>query len=553
VRAYKGTYYTSYVSNSSAVTFPAPTNLTYSKENIYTIKLNWQQTSNGEDGFKIDKKVGAANWVVGYATVGENAVTWTDTSAEINQNLEYRVYAYKGNNSTTSVTTNAIDNTFPAPTNLTTTQISITSANITWNDNSTGEEKFEIERKLSADANFIKIGEVTGSATTTKAYTDTTLVPSSTYDYRVKGVYGTSSSAYISKTGYVNIFSAPTNLTATVESETSIKLTWTDNSVGEEGFKIDRKVGTEGTWVTNYTTLGSDLTSWTDEDTSPGSIFYYRISAYFSSYNSTYSNETAAIWTLMAIPIGSFSMGQDGVATPVHTVNITRPYYLGKFEVTQKEWQTIMGGVPSPAYGAGDNYPVYYISWYSTLVYCNKRSIAEGLSPCYTIDGSSNPDIWGSIPLSRSAVWDAVICDFNAKGYRLPTEAEWEYAARYNDNRTYPWGNSSPTSSLCNYASNVAASTEVGSYILGNNALEICDLAGNVSEWTWDWMDTYPSTSQTDPTGPSTTKFTRIQRGGGWSYPSGDIRSAVRSADDPFDISAGSSPSVYGFRVARTK
>lgn len=212
------------------------------------------------------------------------------------------------------------------------------------------------------------------------------------------------------------------------------------------------------------------------------------------------------------IPTGSFTMGDGEFGSPAHTVNITRPFYIGKFEVTQEEWQDVMGSNPAFGLGVGDKYPIYNISWYDILVYCNKRSMNEALTPCYTINGSTDPLDWGSIPVNLpDSIWEAVVCDFNARGYRLPTEAEWEYAERYNGTGQYPWGSTTPYPALANY--NTGSTTEVGSYPLGNTPLGICDMAGNVSEWVWDWWNSaYPSTAQTDPTGPATGTY-RVNRG----------------------------------------
>lgn len=256
---------------------------------------------------------------------------------------------------------------------------------------------------------------------------------------------------------------------------------------------------------------------------------------------------------LISIPTGKFSMGQTGIVTPVHSVIINRAYYLGRYEVTQKEWISVMGSWnPDPYgysnnFGVGDNYPVYWISWYAALVYCNKRSIAEGLTPCYTINSSTDPADWGSIPTSSNSTWDAVTCNFTAKGYRLPTEAEWEYAAQYNDDRTYPWGETPASAELCNFNNNVGTTTVTGSYQSGRSKLGLCDMSGNVSEWTWDWQAIYPSTEQTDPSGPSS-GTDHILRGGNFDIPYTYTRCAHRYFHLPYYDGF-----AFGLRLARTK
>ena len=261
------------------------------------------------------------------------------------------------------------------------------------------------------------------------------------------------------------------------------------------------------------------------------------------------------------IPAGSFQMGSNTVyfSKPVHEVTITKPFYMGKYEVTQAEYEKYCSytGSNSPEswYGKGDNYPVYSVNWYDTLVYCNKRSIAEGLTPCYSIKGSTDPKVWGTVPTEEDGpcdTWDAVKCDWTANGYRLPTEAEWEYAARAGDNTvdSLTYSGTSDENKLGDYAwyyySANDNSHEVGTKL--PNAFGLYDMSGNVDEWCWNWFtDSYDTTTEggSDPTG-SLSGSERVCRSGDWCRGGGYCAVSYRDNDLPSDVSCAS-----GFRVVR--
>lgn len=259
------------------------------------------------------------------------------------------------------------------------------------------------------------------------------------------------------------------------------------------------------------------------------------------------------------IQSGTFQMGSEkGYSDnkPVHEVTITKSFYMGKYEVTQAEYEKYCSygsSSPSSSYGDGDNYPAYYVSWYDALIYCNKRSMAEGLTPCYSISGSTDPEKWGTVPTSSDNTWNAVVCDWNANGYRLPTEAEWEYAARAGDNTvaSLTYSGTSDVNKLGEYAwykSNSNGTThEVGTKKA--NGFGLYDMSGNLWEWCWNWFtNSYDAETEggSNPTGASAGSF-RVYRGGSWNNDSGSYAVSYRDRSYPNDRYGS-----LGFRVVRS-
>lgn len=284
-----------------------------------------------------------------------------------------------------------------------------------------------------------------------------------------------------------------------------------------------------------------------------------------------------AVPEMVLVPAGTFTMG-DGEALcgkDQHQVTLTHSFYLGKYEVTKKEYRDALqwaydhGYVGANAAWVRDNLdgstnrlvdsltrcrisyslgkftvepgtedcPVIMVTWYGAAAYCDWLSMQQGLPRAYD-----------------HSTWECNRGDpYGATGYRLPTDAEWEYAAQYDDGRTFPWGNEPPTCKRANCWADSSCFGEeapVGSCPDGISKLGFYDMAGNVMEWCNDWWTCDLGTvSQTDPAGPGRGPDSyRVMRGGAWYFSGEHLRCSGRLYG--YTESAGK---FDGFRLARTQ
>ena len=238
---------------------------------------------------------------------------------------------------------------------------------------------------------------------------------------------------------------------------------------------------------------------------------------------------------LILVEGGSFEMGRtsgrgDRYEKPVHSVTVSS-FYMSKYEVTFEEYDEFCDDTgreypDAEGWGRGSR-PVINVEWYDAVKYCNWLSEKEGLTPCYSGSGEN------------------ISCNFNANGYRLPTEAEWEYAAKGGNNHDgYEYSGSNTAGDVGWYSGNSGSETHpVGGK--SPNSLGIYDMSGNVWEWCFDWYgsDYYSTTSLVDPEGPDSGSL-RVLRGGSWNFNTFDLRCAFRNWGDPTKASNG-----LGFRV----
>ncbi len=254
------------------------------------------------------------------------------------------------------------------------------------------------------------------------------------------------------------------------------------------------------------------------------------------------------------IPAGEYMMGSpvDEMCRvdneTLHEVILTNDFFMKKCEVTQAEWQSVFGN--NPSYFPGNNRPVERITWYDAVIYCNRISQNESLTPCYYEDAEFTTVFDGIPPVTEGTVYWKT----DAGGYRLPTESEWEYACRAGTTTAYNNGldnlscyeydaNLSP---LAWYTINSDDQTHDVMQKQENNWL-LHDMHGNIWEWVWDWLDSYPPGPVVDPAGPES-GMDKIYRGGCWFDVPMICRSAFRNS-----ISPQYSDHTIGFRTVRLR
>jgi len=379
-----------------------------------------------------------------------------------------------------------IDPIASMPTNIVVSNSSIDVLEFTWTENCDWENEIRIDRRMDEyyySNEWINIARLPANSS---SFSDNN-VPYQTYvDYRIYAYYDdTMHSDYAVIDYYITLF-YPDSLEINKSDDSTLKLTWHNFQDWIDGYKLQRKIG-ENDWE-DYAVLDKNSEEFIDSDLNLDDYYLYKM---FSTLGEETSYGKIVGYNkvdMIYVEGGTFNMGNTWENNmggtdeyPVHQVTLSS-YYIGIYEVTELSYDLYQGYY-------NENYsspfqPTECVIWSSAIEFCNYLSIVENLEPCYTYD-------------ENFYYIDEVELDISANGYRLPTEAEWEYAARggvhFNDNFLY---------------SGSDILYEVGWSSHGNeigqkepNQLGIYDMSGNCWEYCWDIYGEYSSEHQINPTG----------------------------------------------------
>jgi len=491
--------------------FPIPSDLVLTQISDSEIRIRWKDNSVFESGFKIERKEGDGGFSqVGSA--GSNVTSYVDKGLHTGKTYTYRVKAFTSINESAPVT-RIIQHVLPAPSNLLLTQVSVSHIRLTWKDNSTFESGFRVERKEGATGAYDQIVQVGPDIQT---YTDSDVPLGTEYTYRVCAFTPSNESPAL-ETSLKHILQAPTDLNTLWTDSSVLGLSWTDNSAIEDGFIIERKEGAKGSYV-EIGRVGANTTNYT-ENVSLGMVCYYRVKAYVQGQASSCSNEVAAGKMMVNLPggatmemvwiepgtfmMGLHSSGQD-------KVTITQGFWLSKYEVTRGQWASVAHRYPwmrGSEGKEGPNYPAIYVSWTDV----QGKFISE-------LNYSEGSDV-----------------------YRLPTEAEWEYACRAGTTTRWSFGNDeSQLGQYAWYKDNAHDVGEKNAHEMGQklpNPWGLYDMHGNVAEWVQDLCGS----------------DYRVVRGGSWFDSADEVRSAYRYCEMPYSNPAYEWRLLFiGFRLVRS-
>ena len=336
------------------------------------------------------------------------------------------------------------------------------------------------------------------------------------------------------------------------------RVTWTNTVKSNAYYRVEWAAQAGGPWHT-FTYLPIHTIDANDAMTFDAEVpMFYRVVML------TNPPPEGMVW----IDSGNVELGQAGIAEPAHT-NFISGFWIEEKEVTIDKWKDVYNWAITNGYtfsnvgvGKTNNHPVQTVNWYDCLKWCNARSQKEGFTPIYYIDPIYF-NLYKTGEINISSDW----VKWPANGYRLPTEAEWEKAARGGrQKRLFPWGKDNIKHTQANYTNNPSYAYDISlttgyhpSFNSGGfpytspvgyftaNGYGLFDMAGNVWEWCWDWYGDYLNINQDNPRGPDSGDFKTL-RGGCWYDPAFYARCANRGINYP-----NNSNGAYGLRCVRSQ
>ncbi len=321
-----------------------------------------------------------------------------------------------------------------------------------------------------------------------------------------------------------------------------LELADADNDLCDITFKVSANSGASYDIIPTHANLSGAIGN--DQPTGTNKHIIWNAGA--ESYTLNANNYLYCVYADDGTIPDSFVLVEGGTFNN-GTSNITiSSFYMDKYELTQAAYQAVMGTNPASGYGVGSNYPVYYVSWFNAIDYCNRRSINEGLTPCYSYSTyGTNPTSWPSGWNTSDGNHTNVACNWTANGYRLPTEAEWEFTARGgNQTHNYIYSGSNDLNAVGWYDGNSNSTNHIAGLKTANE-LGLYDMTGNVWEWNWDIYDSYPAGVQNNPHGAISGSYL-VYRGGCYA-------NLANYCPVSFRRSTYATLSIYiiGFRICR--
>jgi formylglycine-generating enzyme required for sulfatase activity len=502
VRALSSNNQSAYVSSTPlSIVFTDPTNVILTAQADTAVVVAWSYTGALQTGFEVERQVGTGSWT-GVGTTNSAARQLIDRVALLaGQTYKYQVRALSSNNQSAYATSTPLSIVFTDPTNVTLTAQADTAVVVAWLYSGNIQTGFEVERQVGTGS-WTAVG--TTNASTRLYRDDLTLSDGETYTYHIRAVGRNYQSQFVSCTPFSASLAAPTNVAATALTTSSVSLSWQDNSTIERAFGIEESA--DGLSFSQIGTVPAGSTIATVATTHVvGQYYWFRVRALGRFANGAYSvaaQSKVAPPGMILVTGGTFQMGSttgNSDEIPVHAVTVSS-FYLDAKEVTVVQYRAFCTAtsrsMPSPpSWGWSDNNPIVNVSWIDATAY---------------------------------ATWAVK---------RLPTEAEWEYAARGGTlTHGYTYSGSNTIGDVAWYTSNSGSRTQaVGTKT--PNELGLYDMSGNAWEWCSDWYDGgyYSVSPSVNPKGPSTGTY-RVLRGGSWGSFEDSCRVANRLRNTPTNI-----------------